>query len=80
MSGSWTSCGLSPAVGVNTFDYMGGILSYIVIAIPIFNGVYGDLSPTELSTLVSKVRVLPAIPSRCPLLISLPRALGFRLC
>ncbi|XP_013010778.1 lysosomal cobalamin transporter ABCD4 isoform X3 [Cavia porcellus] len=41
-------------IGVNTFDYMGGILSYIVIAIPIFNGVYGDLSPTELSTLVSK--------------------------
>ncbi|KAM5272871.1 lysosomal cobalamin transporter ABCD4 isoform 2-T2 [Ctenodactylus gundi] len=41
-------------IGVNTFDYMGSILSYIVIAIPIFSGVYGDLSPTELSTLVSK--------------------------
>ncbi|KAM6170896.1 lysosomal cobalamin transporter ABCD4 isoform 2-T2 [Erethizon dorsatum] len=41
-------------IGVNTFDYMGSILSYIIIAIPIFSGVYGDLSPTELSTLVSK--------------------------
>lgn len=41
-------------IGVNTFDYLGSILSYVVIAIPIFSGVYGDLSPTELSTLVSK--------------------------
>ncbi|XP_039088213.1 lysosomal cobalamin transporter ABCD4 isoform X3 [Hyaena hyaena] len=41
-------------IGVNTFDYLGSILSYIVIAIPIFSGVYGDLSPTELSTVVSK--------------------------
>ncbi|KFO24247.1 ATP-binding cassette sub-family D member 4 isoform X2 [Fukomys damarensis] len=41
-------------IGVNTFDYMGSILSYVVIAIPIFSGVYGDLSPAELSTLVSK--------------------------
>lgn len=42
-------------VGINTFDYLGSILSYVVIAIPIFSGVYGDLSPTELSALVSKV-------------------------
>lgn len=41
-------------MGVNAFDYLGSILSYAVIAIPIFSGVYGDLSPTELSTLVSK--------------------------
>ncbi|XP_046935314.1 lysosomal cobalamin transporter ABCD4 isoform X2 [Lynx rufus] len=41
-------------IGINTFDYLGSILSYIVIAIPIFSGVYGDLSPTELSTVVSK--------------------------
>lgn len=43
------------SVGINTFDYLGSILSYVVIAIPIFSGVYGDLSPTELSALVSKV-------------------------
>ncbi|KAM9644945.1 lysosomal cobalamin transporter ABCD4 isoform 1-T1 [Trichechus inunguis] len=42
------------SIGINTFDYLGSILSYVVIAIPIFSGVYGDLSPTELSTLVSK--------------------------
>ncbi|KAK2504086.1 hypothetical protein MC885_002851 [Smutsia gigantea] len=41
-------------IGVNVFDYLGSILSYVVIAIPIFSGIYGDLSPTELSTLVSK--------------------------
>ncbi|XP_034498473.1 ATP-binding cassette sub-family D member 4 isoform X1 [Ailuropoda melanoleuca] len=41
-------------IGVNTFDYLGSILSYVVIAIPIFSDVYGDLSPAELSTLVSK--------------------------
>lgn len=56
MSVSWVSRNLFPAVGINTFDYLGSILSYVVIAIPIFSGVYGDLSPTELSTLVSKVR------------------------
>ncbi|KAM9290730.1 lysosomal cobalamin transporter ABCD4 isoform 5-T5 [Morus bassanus] len=41
-------------IGINTFDYLGSILSYMVIAIPIFSGVYSDLSPTELSALVSK--------------------------
>ncbi|XP_052502333.1 lysosomal cobalamin transporter ABCD4 isoform X1 [Budorcas taxicolor] len=41
-------------IGINMFDYLGSILSYIVIAIPIFSGVYRDLSPTELSSLVSK--------------------------
>ncbi|XP_066483163.1 lysosomal cobalamin transporter ABCD4 isoform X2 [Tiliqua scincoides] len=41
-------------IGINTFDYVGSILSYVVIAIPIFSGVYGDLNPAELSSLVSK--------------------------
>ncbi|KAI1897280.1 hypothetical protein AGOR_G00081690 [Albula goreensis] len=41
-------------IGVNTFDYLGGILSYIVIAIPIFTGVYDGLTPGELSALISK--------------------------
>ncbi|RXN02635.1 ATP-binding cassette sub-family D member 4 isoform X2 [Labeo rohita] len=41
-------------IGVNTFDYMGSILSYIVIAIPIFAGEYDGLTPGELSALVSK--------------------------
>ncbi|XP_067291361.1 ATP-binding cassette sub-family D member 4 isoform X2 [Pseudorasbora parva] len=41
-------------MGVNTFDYLGSILSYIVIAIPIFAGQYDGLTPGELSALVSK--------------------------
>lgn len=47
---------LSPlSVGVNTFDYLGGFLSYIIIAIPIFTGIYDGLTPGELSALISKV-------------------------
>ena len=33
----------------NMFDYIGGILSYMVIAIPIFAGVYDDLDEPALS-------------------------------
>ncbi|KAM3920058.1 lysosomal cobalamin transporter ABCD4 isoform 1-T1 [Leptodactylus fuscus] len=40
--------------GTNTFDYLGGILSYMVIAVPIFAGVYRDMSAAELSELISK--------------------------
>lgn len=41
-------------IGVNTFDYLGGFLSYVIISIPIFSGVYDGLSPGELSALISK--------------------------
>nr|XP_033808404.1 ATP-binding cassette sub-family D member 4 isoform X1 [Geotrypetes seraphini] len=41
-------------IGINTFDYLGSILSYVVIAIPIFSGVYGHMDSAELSALVSK--------------------------
>ncbi|XP_068108312.1 lysosomal cobalamin transporter ABCD4 isoform X2 [Hyperolius riggenbachi] len=41
-------------LGTNVFDYVGGIMSYMIIAIPIFSGVYNDLSAAELSELISK--------------------------
>ncbi|CAG09148.1 unnamed protein product, partial [Tetraodon nigroviridis] len=41
-------------IGINTFDYLGGVLSYIIIAIPIFTGIYDSLTPGELSALISK--------------------------
>lgn len=48
---------LSPfLVGVNTFDYLGGFLSYVVVAIPIFGGLYDGLTPGELSALISRVQ------------------------
>nr|XP_061806399.1 lysosomal cobalamin transporter ABCD4-like [Nerophis lumbriciformis] len=42
------------SLGVNTFDFMGGFLSYIIIAIPIFAGLYDGLTPGELSALISR--------------------------
>ena len=37
-------------------DYVGSILSYIIVAIPIFSGVYDDKSSTDLSAIISAVR------------------------
>lgn len=80
LQGMWMVPGclthLSSTVGINTFDYLGSILSYVVIAIPIFSGVYGDLSPAELSTLVSKVRLPFGDPSCCPPSVLWPSACG----
>ncbi|XP_073494272.1 lysosomal cobalamin transporter ABCD4 isoform X2 [Phyllobates terribilis] len=42
------------SVGTNTFDYLGGSLSYMIIAIPIFSGVYSEMSSAALSELISK--------------------------
>ncbi|XP_054617254.1 ATP-binding cassette sub-family D member 4 isoform X1 [Dunckerocampus dactyliophorus] len=41
-------------IGVNTFDYLGGFLSYVIIAIPIFGGIYDCLTPGQLSALISR--------------------------
>ena len=42
---------------VNIFSYVGGILSYLIIAIPIYAGFYNNLSAEELSALISRVRI-----------------------
>ncbi len=36
-------------------DYIGSILSYIIVAIPIFSGVYDDESESDLSSIISAV-------------------------
>ncbi|TRY73148.1 hypothetical protein TCAL_00965 [Tigriopus californicus] len=41
-------------LATNTFSYMGSIASFLVIAIPIFSGVYDDLSPSDLARAVSE--------------------------
>ncbi|XP_061125440.1 ATP-binding cassette sub-family D member 4 isoform X2 [Syngnathus typhle] len=41
-------------IGVNSFDYLGSFLSYIIVAIPIFGGLYDGLTPGELSALISR--------------------------
>ncbi|XP_037072354.1 LOW QUALITY PROTEIN: lysosomal cobalamin transporter ABCD4-like [Pollicipes pollicipes] len=41
-------------VVVNLFDYLGGILNYLVISIPIFAGLYDDRTPQQLSALISQ--------------------------
>ncbi|XP_056022502.1 lysosomal cobalamin transporter ABCD4-like isoform X2 [Ostrea edulis] len=38
---------------VNLFDYLGSILSYILLAFPIFNGAYDGKSPADFSSLIS---------------------------
>ncbi|XP_051867136.1 ATP-binding cassette sub-family D member 4 isoform X2 [Pristis pectinata] len=41
-------------IGVNMFNYLGSIVSYLAIAVPIFAGRYDALSPADLIELVSK--------------------------
>lgn len=38
---------------VNLFDYLGSILSYILLAFPIFNGNFDSLTPAEFSSRIS---------------------------
>ena len=47
--------GFDLPVCINTADYLGSILSYIALAVPIFLGSYDNLNPAELSALISKV-------------------------
>jgi len=43
------------AVVVNVIDYVGAILSYLIIAIALFGGKYDSLSLTELGAQISRV-------------------------
>jgi len=48
-------CNAVAAVFISIADYLGSILSYVILAIPIFGGTYDDLSPADLSALISRV-------------------------
>lgn len=39
-----------------SFSYLGSILSYLIIAIPIFSGALDDKDSSELSAIISAVR------------------------
>ncbi len=41
-------------LSTNTFDYLGSITSYLVIAIPIFSGDYSGLEPPEVSKIIAE--------------------------
>ena len=41
-------------LSVNLFDYLGSILSYFIIAVPIFAGSYDNLTVVQLSMLISQ--------------------------
>jgi len=41
-------------LATNTFDYMGSVLSYLVIAVPIFAGTYDHMDSSELSRIISE--------------------------
>jgi len=41
-------------LAVNIFDYLGSIISYLALAVPIFTGRYDDVSSSELSSLISQ--------------------------
>ncbi len=48
---------ISYTVWVNMFDYLSAILSYILVAIPIFAGSYDNMDSVDLSSLISRVCV-----------------------
>ena len=46
------------SVSMNVANYFGTVLSYSVIAIPIFRGDYDSLEDADLSSFISKVNLL----------------------
>lgn len=48
------NCKLRLDIFTNAVSYFGSILSYLIIAIPVFAGDYDDLTPSELGAIISK--------------------------
>lgn len=42
-------------VANESFSYFGSILSYLIVALPIFAGAFADKDPSEMSEIISKV-------------------------
>jgi len=53
------------SVSIGIADYLGGILSYVILAIPVFSGIYDDLSPSDLSALISRVSINSVVLALC---------------
>src|SRR5690348_9499787 len=41
-------------LSINLFEYFGSILSYLILAIPIFSGTYDDVARADLSSIISQ--------------------------
>lgn len=52
-------------ISTNTFDYLGSIVSYLIIALPIFTGKYDDVTATELSSIVSETSFVCMYLTNC---------------
>jgi len=52
-------------VSIGVADYLGSILSYVILAIPVFGGIYDDLSPADLSALISRVMTAKLSSCKC---------------
>jgi len=49
------------AVSIGIADYLGSILSYVILAIPVFSGIYDHLSPPDLSAFISRVLIYSVV-------------------
>jgi ATP-binding cassette subfamily D (ALD) protein 4 len=52
---------------INLYDYLGSILSYLILAVPIFSGAYDSLGPTDLTVIISQVTTFDFI-CKCSIL------------
>jgi len=50
---------------IGIVDNLGNILSYAILAYPVLSGTYDDLSPSDLSVLISQVSIYSVVLALC---------------